>query len=135
MHNLCTEKFWRLCHSGVVFEFQEVPRCAVEVLEYGDCAVGLVSGVFSEFDAFAAHVGVGGLEVGGVQEKADAAAVLVADRGGLGRGGGFGDQEGCFGVLVRGHADPAFVVLWGVFKEVELEGAGEPVDGVVVVVG
>ena len=82
------------CASGA--ELHQVPGVAVEVLEHGDLAVGLLGRRADEADALGGEVGIVAPEIVGLQEQEDAPARLVADEGLLlrrrGAGEGFGGQ-------------------------------------------
>jgi hypothetical protein len=91
---------------------EEVPAVAVQVLEDDDRAVRLVPGLLQEGHSGRAHPGVGGGEVVGVQEEADAATGLVADAGALRVVLGAGEQQSGAGARRPGRldADPAGAV-------------------------
>lgn len=64
------------------------------IIEHDHPAVAFLPRRLGEADAVGLHVPVVGPEVGGVQEKGDAAAGLVAGVRRLLRGGGPGQQQG-----------------------------------------
>jgi len=65
--------------SAAAGELDEVPEVAVEVLEHGDLAVGLLGGRAHEADAAGAVGGLVAVAIVGLQEQQDAPAGLVAD--------------------------------------------------------
>ena len=117
-------------------ELNEIPEVAVEVLEHGDCAIGLLGGRADEADTFGSHSVIVAPEIVGAQEQKDAPARLVADEGLLLGRRGAGEEEGG-GVLARaGRRDehPAFHFIEGsILDEGEAELLREPGDRLVIV--
>ena len=118
-------------------ELHQVPQVAVEVLEHGDLAVGVLGRRADEADAASAVGGIVAVEIVGLQEQEDAPACLVADEGLLLRLGSAGEEEGNGVLAGAGRRDehPAFVLLRLVLvgDEGEAEHAREPGDRLVIV--
>ena len=120
--------------SGPGRGLHQVPRCAVEVFEHGNLSVGFHARGFAEMDPGGDHGGVFCVEIVGEEEIANPVTGLLADGGGLRRGGGLGDQEGGFSLRVRGHADPALAGLGRVFEQHKPQSFPKPSNSPVVVI-
>src|SRR6187549_2737829 len=77
---------WRLqsfvsfpTNALIWIRFDQVPAIAVEIAEYSDLAVGLVARRFLESDPKIEHSAMGPFEILHLKEKADPAAMLIAD--------------------------------------------------------
>lgn len=118
----------------MVSGLKKVPLVAVEILEDGDGAVGLLARRFEEFDIGGEHEAVVTPEIVGVKEEENAAGGLFAHLLELFGSGGLGEEKA--GGLRTGWSDkkPAFVRRKRrVFYDAETEGFREEHECFVVI--
>ena len=119
----------------IICELNEIPSIAVQILEYGDGAVGGLFGLAKELDASLNQRGVISLKVVGSKEQENAAASLVADERLLMGSGGSGEKQRRRSIALGPNDDPPFVLLRLVciFNQLEPQLVDVEIDGFVVV--
>ncbi len=83
-----------------LFRLEQIPEIAPWILKHDDAAIHLMSRFFLENHTLGFHGLIVALEIIRVQEKSNPPAGLIADRGGLCRALGLGEQD-------RGFNPPA----------------------------
>jgi hypothetical protein len=112
----------------------QVPKVPVQILENGDCAVGLFLGFADEFNLSRDEGAVVAPEVVSVQEEEYAAAGLVSDACDLFRSGRLCEEDARRVGTGGRYEDPALTCTQiRVFEEMESENIGVEGDGLIVV--